>query len=146
LKKRGYLPRDVRITSATVCERAARWVVSIHTDEQPVRQNGTETLGVERHLATLSDGTVFENPRSFKVAETRLRRVGKSVSRKVNGSRNRAKAVARLSRQHYRVSCIREDAIHKSSDAIAKRAAILGMEILECCGHDEEPSAGQSRL
>ena len=137
LKERGYLPLDARITSATVSERAARWFVSIHAEEEPVRQKGTETLGVDAgitHLATLSDGTVFDNPRSSKAAEARLRRLGKSVSRKGNGSRNRAKAVARLSRQHYRVSCIREDAIHKTSGAIAKRAAVLGMESLNVAG------------
>ena len=136
-KERGYLPRDARITSATVCERSGRWFVSIHTEEDPVRQKGRETLGVDagiRHLATLSDGTAFDNPRSYKAAEARLRRFGKPVSRKVNGSRNRAKAVAKLSRQHYRVWCIRQDAIHKSSDAIAKRAGVLGMECLNVAG------------
>uniref|UniRef100_A0A6M3M850 Putative transposase n=1 Tax=viral metagenome TaxID=1070528 RepID=A0A6M3M850_9ZZZZ len=137
LKERGYLPTAVRIVRATVTERAGRWFVSVLADQEPRRERGTEIIGVDvgiKSLAVCSDGTVFENPRALKRAEKRLYLLQKSVSRKRKGSRNRRKAVHRLSRQHYRTSCVRSDAIHKATDAIAKRAAIVGIESLNVAG------------
>jgi putative transposase len=138
LKERGYLPHAAKVIAATVSERAGRWFVSIRTDEpEPVRPTGTEILGVDvgiKSLAVLSDGTVFENPRALRKAEARLRHLQRAVNRKQKGSANRRKAIARLARQHYRVSCVRNDAIHKATSAIAKRAAVLGIESLNVAG------------
>lgn len=137
LKEHGYFPTTARITRATVSERAGRWFVSILTDEEPVRKKGTEVLGVDvgiAHLAVLSDGTVFENPMALKIAQDRVRRLQKSVSRKVKGSKNRKKVVQRLARQHYRVACVRSNAIHQATSAISKRAAVVGIETLNVRG------------
>lgn len=137
LKEHGYFPTTARITAAIVSERAGRWFVAIRTDETPVRQSGVEVLGVDvgiKSLAVLSDGTIFDNPRALKSAESRLRRLHRSVSRKAKGSHNRQKAVVRLARQHYRISCVRNDSIHKITDAITKRAAVLGIETLNVAG------------
>jgi len=137
LKERGYFPTAARITRATVSERAGHWFVSILTDEEPKRSNGVGILGVDvgiAHLATLSDGTVFENPRALKIKQDQVRRLQKSVSRKVKGSKNREKAVQRLARQHYRVACIRSNALHQATNAIAKRAAVVGIETLSVRG------------
>jgi len=137
LKERGYFPTAAHITRATVSERVGRWFVSILVDEEPVRTKGTEVLGVDvgiAHLAVLSDGTVFENPRALKTAQERVRRLQKSVSRKVKGSRNRKKAVNKLAKQHYRVSCVRSNAIHQATNAIAKRASVVGIETLNVRG------------
>ena len=132
LKERCYLPTDAKILRATVSERAGRWFVSIAVDEEvhlPPAPLGV--IGVDvgiAHLATLSDGTVFENPRALRGAEHRLAHLERSVSRKRKGSANRRKAVMRLARLHYRISCIRSDAVHKASSAIAKRASVVGIE------------------
>jgi putative transposase len=137
LEERGYFPVDERITSATVSERAGHWFVAIMTNVQPHRKLGTEVLGIDvgiKTLATVSDGTIYENPKALYAAEKHLRRLQKSVSRKIKGSRNRKKAVARLSRQHYKVSCVRKDAIHKATNVIAKRSAVLGIESLNVSG------------
>lgn len=137
LKERGYFPTNIKITSATVSERAGRWFVSINTGEPAVRKCGTETLGVDvgiKRLAVLSDGTVFENPKALKAAERRLRSLQKTVSRRIKGSNNRKKAAAHLARQHYRIACVRIDAIHKATDAITKRASVLGVESLNVSG------------
>jgi len=137
LKEHGYFPTDVEIKSATVSERAGRWFVSIQTDEPHVRPLGTETLGVDvgiKSLAVLSDGTVFENPRALKRSERRLRLLQKSLSRKKKGSENSKKAKTALAKQHYKVACQRNDALHKVSDAIAKRAETVVLETLNVAG------------
>lgn len=137
LKEHNYLPTDVLIISATVSEHAGKWFVSVSTKEEPSRPKGSEILGVDvgiKNLATLSDGTVFENPRALKHSEKKLRCLQKSISRKVKGSNNRKKAVSKLSKCYYRVTCIRNDSIHKATDVITKRCAVLGIESLNVVG------------
>lgn len=137
LKERGYLPVGVPITRATVSEQAGRWFVSVSTDEDPSRECGNEILGVDvgiAALATLSDGTRFENPRAMATARQRLRILQKSVSRKQKGGKNRKKAVQRLARQYYRVACIRSNAIHQATNVIAKRTSVVGIEDLHVKG------------
>ena len=142
--ERGYLPSPdnpfVKVLSATVSERAGRWFVSLQVEETlstPKPKVDGEVLGIDvgvKHLAVCSDGTVIENPRALKGAEARLRQLNKSVSRKVKGSKNRRKAVRRLARQHYRVSNIRQDAIHKATTEIVRRASVIGLETLNVKG------------
>ena len=94
-------------------------------------------IGVDvgiKSLAVTSDGEVFENPKALKAAEKKLRQLSKSVSRKVKGSNNRKKAAAKLARQHYRVSNIRKDTIHKATSAITKQARVVVIESLNISG------------
>ena len=138
LKERSYLPAGAKILRATVSERAGRWFVSVLVEEDVTLPLASDrAIGVDvgiANLATLSDGTVFENPRALRGAERRLRHLQRSVSRKVKGSANRRKAVRRLARQHYRVSCVRRDAILKCATAIAKSARVVGIESLNVAG------------
>ena len=60
--------------------------------------------------------------------------LSKSVSRKQKGSNNRRKAVQKLGQQHYRDTCIRKDAIHKATTAIAKQASVIVIESLNVAG------------
>lgn len=138
LKERGYMPTG-RPSLVTISERAGHWFVSFAVKEpfETLPPTG-EPIGIDvgvEHLATMSDGTVFKNPRALKAAETSLCRLQKSVSRKVKGSNNRRKAKEKLARRHYRVSNVRRDAIQKATTAtIAKRPAAIGIEDLHVGG------------
>jgi putative transposase len=91
LKERGYLPLgspEIRILSAQVTERAGRWYVSLQVEEEiqipePPLEAGGVDLGLSA-LATLSDGTPFENPKALAQAERKLRRLQRALSRKKN--------------------------------------------------------------
>jgi len=138
LKEPGYLPAGRHVLSATVSEQAGRWFVSVLVEEEidpPAHYGGAVGIdvGLEK-LAVLSDGNLYKNPRAFEGALATLRRLGKSVSRKRKGSNNRRKAVRRLSRQHYRVACIRRDGIHKATTAITKQYGLMGIESLNVRG------------
>ena len=85
-------------------------------------------------LATCSDGVVYDNPRPLKRYQRKLRRANKALSRKVYLSKNWQKAKKRLGSVHYRIGCIREDAHHKASTAIVKRATAIGIETLNISG------------
>lgn len=139
LKERGYLPSNsVHVLSATISEKAGRWFVSLNVEQEceltpaPKRLLGVD-VGI-KSLAVTSDGESFANPKALRAAEQRVRLAQKSVSRKKKGSTNRRKAVRRLARQHYRVSCVRKDAIHKATSAITKQASVIVIESLNVAG------------
>lgn len=61
-------------------------------------------------------------------------RANKALSRKVKGSQNWQKQKKELGRLHYRIACIREDAHHKTSTAILRKASAIGIETLNISG------------
>jgi putative transposase len=144
LKERGYLPtpenENVRVLSATVSEKAGRWFVSFAVKEEvtnPIPKVKAKPVGIDvgiSSLATCSDGTVYENPRALRRNLQRLRRFQRSLSRKKKGSQNRRKAIRRVQRLHYRVSCLRSDSLHKATSEIVQRYDLLGIETLNVFG------------
>ena len=161
LKESGYIPTEgVKVKNATISERAGRWFVSVLVEEEipdPKPRKG-EIVGVDvgiKALATLPDGTMFENPKALYKAEKLLRRRQRQLARKVGGSNriakgtknvkgtrharvkpsaNAIKAARKIAKLHYRIACIRKDAIHKATTAIVKRAAVIGIETLNVKG------------
>jgi putative transposase len=139
LHEHGYIPTDAKVLSATVSEQAGRWFVSIQVEEereQPVC-TATAAIGVDlgiKALATLSDGTPFENPRALKHAQKTLRRLEKQKSRRKKGSKNRKKTVVKLAKQHARVANIRKDASHKLTSYLCKNHALVVIEDLHVAG------------
>lgn len=128
-----------KIQSATVSCTAGKWFISISVDtedkireNQPISAVGID-LGIAK-LATLSDGTIFENPKITNKFAKRLRRLNKSLARKKKGSENWKKAKARLANLHYRISCQRGDHIHKITSAITKEFTDVVLEDLNVNG------------
>jgi len=81
-------------------------------------------------LATVSDGTVVENPQSLRGRARKLKHLQKEVSRKQKESRNREKAKRRLSRCHAKVADIRKDALHKATTMLARTKLAIVVETL----------------
>lgn len=142
LKEKGYLPygdrEDIKILGVTVSERADKWFVSLRVEQEvadPVTKDGAVGVDVGiKTLATVSNGVVFENVKALYKAQAKLRRLQKDVSRKKKGSANRKKAIKKLAKQHYRVTCIRQDMIHKATSQIAQMAGHIGIETLNVKG------------
>jgi putative transposase len=130
-----------KVLSATISREASWWFISILVDvpdvpecsENQVHSAVGIDLGVS-HLLTLSDGHVFENQRTTKRFERRLRRLNKSLARKKKGSRNWKKAKLRLSRLHYRIRCTRKDYLHKVTRWIADGYSDVCVEDLNAKG------------
>jgi len=130
-----------KIMSAVVSKGATGWFASIAvniTDGEECSDNQVHSsigvdLGVTK-LATLSNGVVFENPRVTKTYEVRLRRLNKSLARKKKGSNNRKKAKEKLTKLHYKISCIRKDATHKMTHYLATNYSDICIEDLNVAG------------
>jgi len=138
LKERGYLPSG-SISEATMSERAGRWYVSLHREnEVEIPEKPRETIvGLDvgiKNLATLSDGTIFPNPRVLPKAMRKLNRLQRAVSRKVKGGANKKKAMMKLVRMHARIHNIRQDNINKITTILTKTKSVIGVESLNVAG------------
>jgi putative transposase len=124
LKEENYLPVG-QPQQVTVSEKAGRWFVSFNVKNEmtiPTVNEG-EIVGIDlgiNKLATCSNGTVFDNPKSLKKKLKKLKRVQQGLSRKQKGSKNREKAKKLVQKVHYKISNIRKDALHKATSAIVK--------------------------
>ena len=131
---------DARVLRMTVSKRAGRWyaALTVERDDKPVTKPPKGgAVGIDlgiKTLATLSDGTVIENPRCLAVSERRLKRAQKALSRKTRGSKRRAKARAKVARLHAHVANQRIDAIHKATTMIARTYSTVCIEDLNVTG------------
>jgi putative transposase len=151
LKEHGYLPVNnpkVHILGATAKERAGHWFVILKVEEEiadPVSLK--EATGVDlgiSSLATLHDGTKFENPKTLTKAQRKLKRMQRSVTRKQKGSQNRCKAIFKLAHAHKRIADVRSNTLHHVSAAITKRFGVVGLEDLNVEGMRKNHSLAQA--
>jgi len=127
LKEQGYLPVGAKVAQATVRECAGRWYVSVQLEQEcgEIAPGNEPAIGIDlgiKALATCSDGSVYENPKALRSSLKRLRRRSHQHSRKVKGSKNRAKARIRLAKLHARIAHIRKDTLEQATTAIVTKA------------------------
>ena len=131
---------DARVLRMTVSKRAGRWYASLTVErDTPVAVCAPKggAVGIDlgvKTLATLSDGTVIENPRCLAASERRLKMAQKALSRKVKGSRRRAKARAKVARINAHVANQRIDAIHKATTWLTQTYSYISVEDLNTAG------------
>jgi putative transposase len=139
LKERNYLPTDAKILNASIKERAGRWFVAVQVEmempEPPVKPQ--TIVGVDlgiKTLVTCSDSEVFENPKALGKNIKKLKKLGRLVSRKQKGSKNRRKAADQLAKFHKKVSDIRKDTLHKITTHLTKTKSVIVIENLNVSG------------
>lgn len=128
-----------RILWVTVSRTADKWFASfnVETEVEPIARESQSAIGVDlgiKKLATLSDGTQFENPKALRTQLGKLRRLSRSLSRKVKGSNNRAKAKVKLARLHYRIACLRKYVLHQITTHLVRNYSLIGAETLNVKG------------
>ena len=131
---------DAKVKRMTVSRRAGRWyaALTVERDDTPAKQpTKGGAVGVDlgvKNLATLSDGTVVENPRPLKKSERKLKRAQQALSRKVKGSNRRERARAKVARLHAHVANQRLDAMHKLTTRLAETFSDISIEDLHVAG------------
>jgi putative transposase len=80
---------------------------------------------------TDSEGNSAPNPRYYRRAEKRLKRLHRQVSRKQKGSANRKKARKRLAKASLKVQRQREDFARKTANALVTSSDLLAFEDLK---------------
>ena len=129
-----------KVLRMTISQRAGSWYASltVEREDKPVANPPKGgAVGVDlgvKHLATLSDGAVVENPRYLKKSERKLKKAQQALSRKVKGSNRRAKAKAKVARLHAHVANQRSDALHKLTAWLASKYSDISIEDLHVAG------------
>lgn len=128
-----------KILAGTVSRIADTWFLSISVKVSTVfdQCNNHAAVGVDvgiKELASLSTGDMFPNPRPLKMLERQLKRLQRQLNKKKKGSKNREKAKMKIARLHYRISCIRKDAIHKLTRTVTKHFKHIAIEDLNVKG------------
>ncbi len=137
-----------RVMSATVRRDGGRWQVAFcvevdRADRAPACSGSVVGVDVGvTHLAVLSTGELVDNPRHLAAAQTRLRRLGRALSRKTGPDRRTEqhpsnrwhRACARLGRAHARVRNLRHDGLHKLTTRLAREHATIVVEDLNVAG------------
>jgi putative transposase len=135
--------------TVTLSQEADGWYACFSCEGvpiQPLPATGQETgidLGLES-FATLADGSQIANPCIFRVAERRLKRAQRRVSRRTLGSQRRRKAVRLLARAHQRVRRQRRDFHHKAALTLVRAYDTIYHEDLQTANLLKNPHLAKS--
>ena len=127
-----------KIMSYTVSRDVDRWYVSIlvETTVGDLPKTG-KIVGVDlgiKAMATLSDGTVIENPHLLKKNLRKLARKQRELSRKKKGSKNREKARIKVAKIHRTVRLARQDILHQVTYKLVRQYDTIVIEDLNVKG------------
>jgi len=126
------------VGTVAISERAGKWYVSLNveTDHKPPDNQGGAVgidLGVKT-LATLSNGTTYENPKALRHHQKLLARAQRQLARKQKGSNRWKKARLRVQKIHKRITDIRSNATHQATADIVRQYDFVAMEDLNVKG------------
>jgi putative transposase len=136
LAVRWSRPLEGRPKTVTIMREADGWYVCFSCAGVPITplplrgQNTGIDVGLES-FATLADGSQIANPRIFRVAELKLKRAQRRVSRRKKGSNRRKKAVKLLAKAHQQVRRARQDFHCKTALALVRQYDTLYHENLQ---------------
>ena len=123
------------IKNVTVTAKCGKWYVSVQTEyeqEQPVHTSSD--IGIDMGIvrfATLSNGQYFNPVNAFKTLKGKLTKLQRQLKRKIKGSNNWKKLVAKISKLHHRIANIRKNFLHQISNTISKNHATVYIEDLK---------------
>jgi putative transposase len=106
----------------------------IDTERKVEHVASGKQLGIDvglKSFLTDSDGNTVSNPRHYRKAESRLKRLQRRLSRKQKKSANRKKAQKRLAKQHLKVQRQREDFARKQANALVSSCDLIAYEDLQ---------------
>ena len=124
-----------KMKSVTISRTSSgRYFASIVCEvEIPEPEYRGSEIGIDFGLKTFittSDNKKISNPKYLRKSEKRLKRLQRSVSRKVKGSNSRQKAIHKLVVQHEKVSNQRRDFLHKTSRKLVSENQAIHIEDL----------------
>jgi putative transposase len=109
---------------------------AVQREATPLSASDRE-VGIDLGLASLvvtSDGEVVANPRFYRAAQRRLRRAQRVLSRRQEGSANRARAWHRVAVVHRKVRDARLDHAHKTALRLVRDNQAVYAENLSVAG------------
>lgn len=126
---------DGKIKNIIVLRKPSGWYVlyQVELPEQMVERSTNPPVGVDvgiAHALALSDGTIFDSPKSLQTSLKKLRVLQRSVSRKKKGGKNWRKAVRKVARLHEHIANKRSDWWHKITKTLINTYGMIALEDL----------------
>ena len=141
---------DAKLLSVTISSRRGRWFASVVCDLRELPSSPRPVMAVGIDVGTgsyvASDAEVADVPRAYRKAERRLRRAQQSLSRKKKGSKNRAKARAKVARIHGRTADVRANWLHQLTRDLVDEYSVIGIEDLNVSGMTKNRRLAKSVL
>jgi putative transposase len=136
IRVRGGRPITGKAKTCTVKRSGKRWTASVVCDVGPepekVAVSGAAGIDVGlTALATLSDGTIIENPRWTRKHEARIAAANRKLALKQKRSKNRIAAREELRRAHQRAANERLNHIHHVSKWLVGNYDLIAFEDLK---------------
>lgn len=139
LKFNSQFPPFIRIASATISKTPdGKYYASLNVEReiQPLSPSEAQTgidLGLT-DLAVFSTGKRIKAPKHFRRLQGRLKTAQQHLSRKVKGSKRRAKQRVKVARIHGKITNCRKDTLHKASAFAVKNYGTIAVETLNIEG------------
>ena len=124
------------VSSETIQKYIERQSVqfAVKAERAIVHQPTGKQVGIDVGLKayyTDSEGNTVDNPRHYRKAEQKLKRLQRAVSRKQKKSSNRKKARKQLARVHLQVQRQREDFARKTASTLISSHDVIAFEDLK---------------
>ena len=145
IRMRGKRRTWGKPTTCTIVYRQGKWYASITVECNPVRETGDGAVGVDfgtYHAVAMSDGTLIDNPRFQAKSAEKIRKASKQKRRKrapnfkkkIKASKRWKKASKKVSRIQHKISCSRQDWIHKvASQIVSSNSLVATEELIASC-------------
>lgn len=155
IRQHRRIPEGYVLKSVTVSmEPSGKYYASL-LYEYPARENQTpgadredaKALGIDfamRGMAVFSDGSRAEYPGYYRLAQERLARDQRRLSKRKKGSRNYEKQKRRVALRHEKIRNQRKDYLHKLSRDLADRYDAIAVEDIDMQAMSRSLSFGKS--
>jgi putative transposase len=133
-------PPDGNLVNVTIRRTpSGKYMASMlfEVDVKEIKKPMNDAIGIDlgiKHFAILSNGRKVENPKYYRAAERKLRRLQRQLSRKAKGSHNYHKVKRKIACVHEYISNLRKDFLHKLSFQVVSENQILCLEDLHVKG------------
>jgi putative transposase len=135
IKVKLHRPIEGTIKTCTIKREGDCWYIVFvcEVEGQPLPVSD-EVVGIDLgllHFATLSTGETIENPRYYRRAEKRLKKLQEALSRKKRGSHRRKKTIKAVAKAHRKVHNQRANFLHKESRKLVNAYGLIVFEELQ---------------
>jgi putative transposase len=139
VRMREALRFSGKVISATISRVASKWFVSLSVEGEnsPQTCESQASVGVDlgiRTLATLSKGETYLAPKPLKGFLKKLKRMQRSLSRRIKGSQNRQKLRLKIATLHAKIKNVRQNSLHQLSHYLTKHFGAIVIEELNVKG------------
>ena len=150
LKYHREIPKDYKIKSVTLTNSNGNYYVSVLAEfEKEIRKvaNKDKVIGLDFSMSELfvsSENQRADYPKYFKMLKEKLKKLQKSLSRKVKFSKNWYKQRSKISKLHEYIKNCRRDFLHKLSKKLSEDYNAVVVENLNMKGMSQALNFGKS--